>query len=158
MDNGSKDLRTWLDPDRTWSTELQNLLKPFVGELDVYPVSKEVGKVGNNSPTFIIPLTSSENKSNIANFFTKPALKDQKLSTSSKTKDEKNDPFPIKNEPKDDRETIEHSGTEDNAPLPIPKSEAKTGIKRGLDDVPTRTSPRKVLKTTRRTGNPIDGK
>lgn len=35
----------------------------------MYPVSKDVGKVGNNSPTFIIPLDSKENKSNIKNFF-----------------------------------------------------------------------------------------
>lgn len=72
LDNGSKDLETWLDPKRTtWSKELQSLLKPFDGELEVYPVSKEVGKVGNNSPNFIIPVASSENKSNIANFFAK---------------------------------------------------------------------------------------
>lgn len=53
--------------------ELQSLLKPFEGELDVYPVSKDVGKVGNNSPSFIIPIDSKENKSNIANFFAKGA-------------------------------------------------------------------------------------
>jgi hypothetical protein len=43
--------------------------------LEVYPVSKDVGKVGNNSPTFIIPVDSKENKSNIANFFAKGAAK-----------------------------------------------------------------------------------
>src|SRR5271154_1653439 len=37
-----------------------------------YPVKKEVGKVGEDSPLFIIPLNSAENKSNIANFFSKP--------------------------------------------------------------------------------------
>jgi hypothetical protein len=37
-----------------------------------YPVKKEVGKVGENSPLFIVPLDSAENKSNIANFFSKP--------------------------------------------------------------------------------------
>lgn len=72
LDNGSEDVRIWLDPKRhEWSKELQALLKPFDGELDVYPVSKDVGKVGNNSPTFIIPIDSKENKSNIANFFAK---------------------------------------------------------------------------------------
>lgn len=72
LDNGSEDLRTWLDPKRyEWSNELQVLLKPFDGELEVYPVSKDVGKVGNNSPNFIIPIDSKENKSNIANFFAK---------------------------------------------------------------------------------------
>lgn len=36
-----------------------------------YPVKKEVGKVGEDSPLFIVPLDSAENKSNIANFFSK---------------------------------------------------------------------------------------
>ncbi|ORY65547.1 uncharacterized protein BCR38DRAFT_392022 [Pseudomassariella vexata] len=76
LNNGSEELRTWLDPNRhEWSKELQSLLKPFEGELKVYPVSKDVGKVGNNSPTFIVPIDSKENKSNIANFFAKGAAK-----------------------------------------------------------------------------------
>lgn len=70
LDPASEEMRTWLDPSRfEWSKDLQGVLKPFAGELDVYPVSKEVGKVGNNSPSFIIPIASRENKSNIANFF-----------------------------------------------------------------------------------------
>lgn len=76
LDNGSEALRTWLDPGRhEWTRQLQALLKPFEGELDVYPVHQDVGKVGNNSPTFIVPLDSKENKSNIANFFSKAAAK-----------------------------------------------------------------------------------
>ncbi|KAI0424779.1 hypothetical protein F5Y09DRAFT_323445 [Xylaria sp. FL1042] len=79
LDNGSEKLRKWLDPKRhEWSKELQSLLVPYDGELEVYPVSKEVGKVGNNSPTFIIPVNSKENKSNIANFFAKGATKEAK--------------------------------------------------------------------------------
>ncbi len=74
MDNGSEKMRKWLDPKRyEWSKELQSLLVPYDGELEVYPVSKDVGKVGNNSPAFIIPIDSKENKSNIANFFAKGA-------------------------------------------------------------------------------------
>ncbi|KAK3316742.1 hypothetical protein B0H66DRAFT_641533 [Apodospora peruviana] len=70
FDPGSESCRVWLDPKRhEWSKELQGLLRPFEGELEVYPVSKEVGKVGNNSPSFIIPVASRENKGNIANFF-----------------------------------------------------------------------------------------
>ncbi len=41
----------------------------------MYPVSKDVGKVGNNSPSFIIPVGSKENKNNIANFFARGAAK-----------------------------------------------------------------------------------
>ncbi|UPL01020.1 hypothetical protein LCI18_011954 [Fusarium solani-melongenae] len=70
FNHDSSEIQTWLDPSRNqWSRELQSLLKPFEGELEVYPVTKEVGKVGNNSPSFVIPLDSKENKSNIANFF-----------------------------------------------------------------------------------------
>lgn len=70
LEPGSEQLRMWLDPKRNeWSRELQALLKPFQGEVEVYPVSKDVGKVGNNSPSFIIPVASKENKNNIANFF-----------------------------------------------------------------------------------------
>ncbi|OIW29080.1 DUF159-domain-containing protein [Coniochaeta ligniaria NRRL 30616] len=76
LEPGSEGLRTWLDPGRyEWSKELQGLLKPFGGELEVYPVSKEVGKVGNNSPAFVVPVASRENKANIANFFGNAAAK-----------------------------------------------------------------------------------
>ncbi|KAF1828677.1 DUF159-domain-containing protein [Decorospora gaudefroyi] len=55
LDNGSDDIRTWLDPTRTkWSKDLQSLLRPYEGELECYPVSKDVGKVGNNSPSFLV--------------------------------------------------------------------------------------------------------
>lgn len=73
LEPGSDAMRQWLDPKtHEWSRDLQSLLQPFVGEVEVYPVSKDVGKVGNNSPTFIRPLYSKENKSNIANFFSSP--------------------------------------------------------------------------------------
>lgn len=79
LENGSEKLQRWLDPKRyEWSKELQSLLAPYDGELEVYPVSQEVGKVGHNSPTFIIPVDSKENKSNIANFFAKGATKEIK--------------------------------------------------------------------------------
>ncbi|KAI9368630.1 hypothetical protein BJX61DRAFT_550281 [Aspergillus egyptiacus] len=70
LDPGSDAWNIWLDPKRTsWSKELQSALKPYEGELECYQVPKEVGKVGNNSPDFIVPVDSKENKSNIANFF-----------------------------------------------------------------------------------------
>jgi putative SOS response-associated peptidase YedK len=151
LENGSEQLRTWLDPKRyTWSKELQSLLKPYQGELEIYPVSKDVGKVGNNSPTFIVPISSSENKNNIANFFTNPKSTKAKAvskTTSTKTKEVKKEEDPkgteIKQDPDEDHKTINHNGTEDNAPLPVPK-EAKTshGIKRKhIDDVPDEDMP-----------------
>jgi len=165
LENGSEDIKTWLDPKRTtWSKELQALLKPSDTELEIYAVSKDVGKVGNNSPTFIIPVASSENKSNIANFFAKGATKggksqsktDEKVKKKeeeikSEIKDESTSDL-VKSETDEDRKTVDHKGTEDNAPLPVPKEEEKRGIKRELDDVPDEDVPKKQQKKTPSTG------
>src|SRR5437762_4546919 len=48
-----------------------------------YPVKKEVGKVGEDSPLFIVPLDSAENKSNIANFFAKSPQKSKVIAEKS---------------------------------------------------------------------------
>lgn len=99
LDPDSEKLWTWLDPGRhEWSKELQSILKPYEGELEVYPVPKEVGKVGNDSPSFIIPLASKENKSNIANFFTSSSPKKAQPKTPQKPTGDSNAPTPIKSE------------------------------------------------------------
>lgn len=78
LDPGTEAMKTWLDPDQTtWSKDLQSILKPYEGELECYPVPKEVGKVGNNSPDFIVPVNSKENKNNIANFFANAKKQEQ---------------------------------------------------------------------------------
>ncbi|TLS27268.1 hypothetical protein PpBr36_05336, partial [Pyricularia pennisetigena] len=70
LEPASDDLATWLDPKKhEWTEELQSILKPWDGELEIYAVSKDVNKVGNNSSSFIVPVASKENKNNIANFF-----------------------------------------------------------------------------------------
>ncbi|KAL4911480.1 hypothetical protein BDW74DRAFT_8636 [Aspergillus multicolor] len=75
----------WLDPKRTtWSKELQAALKHYEGELDCYQVSKEMNKVGNNSPDFIVPVDSKENKSNIANFFATAKKKSEPIENEGK--------------------------------------------------------------------------
>ena len=81
LDPGTEEMKGWLDPSRTtWSKDLQAILKPYEGELECYPVTKEVGKVGNNSPDFIIPINSRRNKSNIANFFASAKQRDEEIS------------------------------------------------------------------------------
>ncbi|KAH8599381.1 hypothetical protein B0O99DRAFT_504485 [Bisporella sp. PMI_857] len=143
LDNGTEELRRWLDPSiTTWSRDLQGLLMPFKGELEIYPVSQDVGKVGNNSPSFIIPVNSSENKSNIANFFAKGAAKGSPGGSPSKAVKEEDvkvkkeeEHLQVKKDPGEIRETVDHNGTEDNAPLPEPKKELKHGVKRELEDV-----------------------
>lgn len=123
FDNGSDAIRTWLDPSRTeWNDDLQSLLRPFDGKLECYPVSKDVGKVGNNSPSFLVPIDSAANKNNIANFFDRP----QKQSVNKMDRDVK-----VEHEDETRATTNRIQGTEDNAPLPVPETK---GIKREHDD------------------------
>lgn len=128
LDPGTDEIKMWLDPTRNkWSKELQALLKPYQGELECYPVDQAVGKVGNNSPSFIVPINSKENKKNIANFFNNAAAK--------KTE---------KEPPEKAQTTVEHDGSENNAPLPAetePTSEAR-GHKR-LHETESGDSPMK---------------
>ncbi|KAG9941977.1 DUF159 domain protein, partial [Aureobasidium melanogenum] len=140
FNNGSDALKTWLDPARSeWSTELQSLLKPFDGELECYQVDKAVGKVGNNSPSFIIPIDSKENKNNIANFFGNQKKQAKSAAEESTIKTEEDDVQSaggqIKQEPGEERATvIDPQNTEDNAPRPLPshspKNKVSTAIKR----------------------------
>ena len=141
LENGSDQIRTWLDPGRLeWSKELQSLLRPFNGELECYPVDQAVGKVGNNSPTYIVPVASKQNKNNIANFFS-----NAKKATKGREERDDNQPGKLETKEKDameehesddKRETVDQSSTEDNAPLPVPLSTTpKSGSKRGHEDV-----------------------
>lgn len=150
LDNGSDAIRTWLDPNRTgWSQDLQSLLKPYEGQLECYPVSKDVGKVGNNSPSFLIPINSAENKNNIANFFgnqRKLAKQTDKTDIGKTKRDSglsmtKNGHVKIEHDANETRDTTNRvEGSEDNAPLPVPDkfpsqiAEVKQGLKREVGD------------------------
>lgn len=128
LENGSEQIRDWLDPNQSeWSQELQSLLKPFRGELECYAVSKEVGKVGNNSPTFIIPVASAENKNNIANFFAHGKKAIAKGDTNTGFMAEPNVEGPEKEMRARHPETegsieIDQSSAENSAVLPVPAS------------------------------------
>ncbi len=142
LENGSDQIRTWLDPGRSeWSKELQSLLKPFDGELECYPVSKEVGKVGNNSPAFIVPVASADNPNNIANFFSaaKKSAKGSEERGEIKEEEaevEKKGSSGVIKGGTESRATVEHSSTENNAPLPVPIDHAESkGVKREHEDV-----------------------
>ncbi|KAL8756720.1 MAG: hypothetical protein Q9184_004410 [Pyrenodesmia sp. 2 TL-2023] len=156
LENGSDAIRTWLDPKRSeWSKELQSLLKPYDGELECYPVSKEVGKVGNNSPAFIVPVASTENKNNIANFFSnakkEAAGKEDKKETKAEEDEISQKGVKVEHDRQEHRRTVEQSSTENNAPIPIPGASPpspKAGSKRA-HDIDTETddvSPTKAVK------------
>ncbi|CAF9937148.1 MAG: hypothetical protein ALECFALPRED_007119 [Alectoria fallacina] len=138
LENGSDRIRTWLDPSKSeWSKDLQSLLKPFEGELDCYPVSRDVGKVGNNSPTFIVPVASTDNKNNIANFFSNVKKstqgEEEKKQVNAQEEEVKDKGFAVEHEKGEARTTVNHTSTEDNAPLPAPVIEpSKLGLNRDL--------------------------
>lgn len=130
LEPNSESMKLWLDPTQNkWTKDLQSMLRPYEGDLDCYPVNKEVGKVGNNSPDFIVPIDSKENKKNIANFFGNAA--------------KKSDADVVKKENAETRETIDHDSSENHAPLPVPET---IGSKRKHEDMDNKKSS-KVLKT-----------
>ena len=137
LDPGSKALSTWLDPGRyEWTAELQSLLKPYSGELEVYPVTQEVGKVGNNSPNFVIPVASKENKNNIANFFAKGAKKNaEKKAGLDTTADEKTITAAK------DQTSIEPVDDVGSDPNDSRKADQTPGLKREAPSSPTRDEP-----------------
>ena len=69
LEPGSAAMGAWLDTAVGWGRELQGVLRPFAGGLECFQVDKAVGKVGNNSASFVVPVDSKDNKKNIANFF-----------------------------------------------------------------------------------------
>ncbi|SCV74732.1 BQ2448_7761 [Microbotryum intermedium] len=50
-----EEVRLWLSEEK-WSKPVEDLIRPYENELTIYQVPKGVGKVGNESPTFIEPI------------------------------------------------------------------------------------------------------
>jgi len=86
------------------------LLKPYEHDLDCFQVDKGVGKVGNNSPSFAVPIDSEDNKKNIMNFFRNQDAKKKEILSAA---DEER------------KTTIKIETTKDNAPLPVTDDVAK---------------------------------
>ncbi|KAF7188507.1 Abasic site processing protein [Pseudocercospora fuligena] len=134
MEPGSDAMKMWLDPNNIgWSKELQSILKPFDGELECYPVDKAVGKVGNNSPTFVIPIDSKENKKNIANFFgTQRATAEEVAAKNGAARMDDVKLEEHKDERRDTTANVEN--TEDNAPLPKPKGQSEEDLSQRIKE------------------------
>lgn len=162
-------MKIWLDPTRTtWSKDFQSVLEPYEGKLECYAVPKEVGKVGNNSPDFILPINNKENKSNIANFFANakkqngkdapaPAKKDSEESKSKPNSPEEVDSdlheLKVVHESDENRATGDTEWSEDNAPVPV------EGIKRehpphDREEVPVDEYKRRKLQDTTGASSP----
>ncbi|KAK3956765.1 hypothetical protein QBC32DRAFT_250080 [Pseudoneurospora amorphoporcata] len=70
LEPGSDALKNWLDPEKkVWGKELQGVLKPFEGELEVYPVDKRVGKVGNDGEDLVVPKEMRREERDIGSWF-----------------------------------------------------------------------------------------
>ncbi|EJD36205.1 DUF159-domain-containing protein [Auricularia subglabra TFB-10046 SS5] len=53
-----QDVETWLNGDLGWSKEVIALVKPYDGpDLECYQVPNEVGKVGTDSPSYVLPIS-----------------------------------------------------------------------------------------------------
>lgn len=150
LEAGSKEMKAWLDPCHIgWSKELQSLLKPYQGELECYQVDKAVGKVGNNSPSFIVPIDSKENKKNIANFFgTQRATANEVAAKNEAARgDEVADNAKVEQHPDEDRKTtFTVEGTEDNAPLPKTQDESEQDLSQKINNDATEVSDQDIIK------------
>lgn len=171
LDLGSDEMETWLDPTRTtWSKELQSILKPYEGELECYAVPKEVGKVGNNSPDFIVPIDSKKNKSNIANFFAnakeknartaqnKVGCEESKASDESQGKNQGTREIKVVHEKDEQRTTQNDDWSEDNAPVPLEGGQVKREHPpEDRSEVPEDDSKRRKLQSTTAAGASPEG-
>ncbi|KAB5554868.1 hypothetical protein GE09DRAFT_1122645 [Coniochaeta sp. 2T2.1] len=162
LDPGSEELRMWLDPGRhEWNKELQGLLKPYKGELEVYPVSKEVGKVGNDSPGFVVPVASKENKSNIANWFGKGAAQGKKGGKDEKVVEvEKKKGTEVKREVESVDEVVKEE-KEDGVKVEAVEKPATKGRKRTAspppkeEEPPTKKGPAAVASPEKKHTSPV---
>ena len=133
LEPDSENMKQWLDPSNVgWNKELQSMLKPFDGELECFPVDKAVGKVGNNSPSFVVPIDSKENKKNIANFFGTQKAKAGEIAAKNEEA-RSSQGSPIKKDAYEDRETAENAeDPESNAPLPKPPSKSEEDLSQAI--------------------------
>lgn len=63
------EVKKGVELDDSWSFEVAKLLRPLQSELECYKVPKEVGKVGNSDPSFILPIEGR--KDGLKAFFAK---------------------------------------------------------------------------------------
>lgn len=102
-------IRIWLGLTEASSDVICRLLKPYdAGDLDVYPVPKEVGKVGNDDASFILPV--SKRKDGIAAAFGRVTGKRERQAS--------NDADKANDKPKEQVD----ANSETNAPVPLPSS------------------------------------
>ncbi|KAI5817460.1 hypothetical protein BZA77DRAFT_262352 [Pyronema omphalodes] len=128
----------WLDTNKSWSPELEALLKPYEGELVTYQVTQEVGKVGNSEPGFIVPV--KERKDGIMEAFKKQAVGGKKSEVEKKGGEGKEEEEDAVKEVESQKfiPTLKSVSTAmegfvSNSPTKV-KDKSKTGEKRSAED------------------------
>ncbi|KAL1659586.1 hypothetical protein GGF50DRAFT_64956 [Schizophyllum commune] len=148
--SSAKEIETWLNPTLGWSSELARLLEPYKGEeLDCYQVPQEVGKVGNESPAFVQPIT--ERKDGIEAMFKKQVKKDakeEKQATNIEVGD--NHARKFKNEEEDEGSSATSSRVKAEATSPRVKDETKSSaVKQGTKSPATKQETKSPQKRKR---------
>ncbi|WWC62979.1 uncharacterized protein I303_105577 [Kwoniella dejecticola CBS 10117] len=129
-----QDVYDWLDLGEVkgWTEGKEGtgrLLNSFEG-LDCYPVPTEVGKIGNNSPTFIQPV--SERKDGIKSFFSKQQQSPVKVKHEQSSKKEGSD-GQAENE-KDDRDKKDAKNVKEEVAEGIDSEITPKDEEKGLGD------------------------
>ncbi|KAI5851822.1 hypothetical protein BZA05DRAFT_373514 [Tricharina praecox] len=150
------DASRWLNADTSWDA-LQPLLVPWEGgALEVYPVAGEVGKVGNDSPTFVDRV--SERKDGI-----RAGLERQRIVAAAaaaspskeKEKEKKMEKRMAEDEPPETPppgKTLKKSDDAKELPTPTPVKKTKT-TKSATSNAANRRSPKKTKKKPTPDGN-----
>ncbi|KAF9512888.1 hypothetical protein BS47DRAFT_1297100, partial [Hydnum rufescens UP504] len=76
--SSKEDIELWLNSEE-WSKEVSRLITPSTVSFECYAVPKEVGKVGTDSPSFVLPI--SKRKDGIDALFSKQREKAKKRPT-----------------------------------------------------------------------------
>ncbi|CAI2162340.1 13704_t:CDS:2 [Funneliformis geosporum] len=154
LENGSEELATWLDPRTPWNPELARLLKPFAGELEIYPVSDDVGHVKNNSPDLILPLDS---KKSVIDFFQKKQdVTDEKTKMEPNEDDKKVVPAKRSFNTSDDETSFDKKSNkvqEDEFDIPSspdPKKESSPSTPPSIPKKSLRSTPSKSNRTPKK--------
>ncbi|SPO39783.1 uncharacterized protein PSFLO_05264 [Pseudozyma flocculosa] len=106
-------IATWLglgqgDKEDTWTPEVARLLRPLKKPLECYKVPREVGRVGNDDPGFILPIESR--RDGLKAFFSKQQQAKQGPAKSGH--DDRAPDDAVKKEEKDDRDEASTSSFE----------------------------------------------
>lgn len=123
-------IATWLDPNAPLA-EVKKLVKTYEGKLEFYKVPKEVGKVGNDNPSFLLPV--EDRKDGLMAAFGRV----QKPSKTDRSEDSR------------DNKAAPDTNPETNAPAPQEGEVAGEGVHMGKIQEEAGTADQALLEATK---------